>query len=216
MDEAEATRRREAVRRTRQGPGCAKREGNDMQRMDGTPALERAVAKVTSTLGMEITATSEAASDHQIENAYRTETERYARAILDLNTEFVRRQDQLAEPSSTTHGRNRRTWRVRACGARHYARCEKAGDAFPPLASPATTFGRIKMSKSDTRGRVVRSFFKGKTDRAGSFHTAGGVLYSYKPAAGHAFRRPRRGVARLGRKTLGNDKPTSGSCADGH
>jgi hypothetical protein len=66
-----------------------------MQRMDGTPALERAVAKVVSTLGMEVTATDEAATDYQTENAYRAENERYTRAILDLNSEFVRRQDAL-------------------------------------------------------------------------------------------------------------------------
>ncbi len=35
------------------------------------------------------------------------------------------------------------------------------------------------MSKNDTRHRVVRSFFAGKQDKAGSFHTAAGVLYSY-------------------------------------
>jgi hypothetical protein len=64
-----------------------------MQRPDGQ--LDRAVAKINSVLGVEPTATADAASYHQTENAYRAETERYARAILDLNTEFVRRQDAL-------------------------------------------------------------------------------------------------------------------------
>ena len=35
------------------------------------------------------------------------------------------------------------------------------------------------MSKCDTQKRVVRSFFAGKRDAAGAFHTVGGVLYSY-------------------------------------
>lgn len=34
-------------------------------------------------------------------------------------------------------------------------------------------------SKNDTRRRVVRAFFRREHDRAGNFHTADGVLYSY-------------------------------------
>ena len=34
-------------------------------------------------------------------------------------------------------------------------------------------------SKNDTRKRVVRAFFRREHDRAGNFHTADGVLYSY-------------------------------------
>jgi len=58
-------------------------------------AIERHVAKITSSLGVTVTNTDEAEAAHRSEAALHIEHARYARAILDLNQEFALRQDQL-------------------------------------------------------------------------------------------------------------------------
>ena len=62
---------------------------------NGAAAIERHVAKITSSLGVTVTNTDEAEAAHRTEAALHIEHERYARAILDLNQEFALRQDQL-------------------------------------------------------------------------------------------------------------------------
>jgi hypothetical protein len=61
----------------------------------GNGSLERAIAKIGSALGVVATNTEEAVASHKTEVAFRCETERYSRAVLDLQSEFALRQDQL-------------------------------------------------------------------------------------------------------------------------